>query len=246
MKHTEVKIHAVGSGDVIFIHGAGMNSEIWGKQLTSLNGIAIDLPNHGKSDGVQVNSVKDYSLILKDFVESLHFEPILVGHSMGGAVLQEYLAMGGRARGAVLVSTAPTLKVNPEIMEKLDLDFEETVKRFVSWMFPKNFEGKKIIEKVCEFVINEGKDVFKQDLILCDKFDLVDRYKKDEIKIRCPVLIVCGNEDRITPPIFSEFLREFIDESKLVFIHGCGHLPMIEKPIEFNKVLKKFYEGLKL
>ncbi len=239
-----INVHASGKGDFLFVHGAGMNSDVWRRQQSSLGGIALDLPNHGKSDEMVVNSVKDYARFLVELVDALEHEPVVVGHSMGGAIVQEYLALGGVARGAVLVSTAPSLRVNPKIIEGIDRDFQGTVERFAGWMFSRNFTGKRVIEGIIKTILREGKETFKRDLLICDSFVIEGRYRNGEIEFDCPVLIVCGNEDIVTPPHNSEFLREYIDSSRLVFIHGCGHLPMIETPEEFSKILRRFQDEL--
>ena len=65
--------------------------------------------------------------------------------------------------------------------------------------------------------------------------------------IQCPVLIVNGTEDLLTPHALSEELNHQINRSKLEWIHGCGHMIPQEKPdvfaqlgIDFfiNKVIK--------
>ncbi len=242
----EIGINAVGDGEFLFIHGAGMNSSIWERQRSSLGGIAIDLPNHGKSGKMDVKSVKEYAELLIDFVETLNLNPIIVAHSMGGAIAQEYMMLGGNARGVALISTGPSLRVNPKIFEGIERDFEGTVEKFVGWMFSKSFDGKKTIEGVKRMILEDGKETFRGDLLLCDSFDLQERYREGKVESGCPVLIVCGNEDVVTHPQLSEFLRDHISNSKLAFIHGCGHLPMIEKTQEFNKILRDFQDELRV
>mgnify|MGYP000577928911 FL=1 len=241
----EIEVNAAGDGDVLFIHGAGMNSRIWERQLSSVGGIAVDLPNHGKSGKMNVRSLREYAEFLVEFVEIVNLNPIIVAHSMGGAIAQEYMVLGGSARGAVLVSTGPSLKVNPRVFEGIERNFEETVGRFVRWMFSRGFDGKKITENIKRMIIEEGKETFRRDLLLCDSFDLQEKYRKNEIRFECPVMIVCGNEDAVTPPHLSEFLKGYISNSKLAFIHGCGHLPMVEKTEEFNKILREFQDELR-
>jgi pimeloyl-ACP methyl ester carboxylesterase len=58
--------------------------------------------------------------------------------------------------------------------------------------------------------------------------------------IACPVLVLCGSEDRITPPHLSEELKELISGAGLVEIAGAGHLPNLEQPAVFDRVLRAF------
>jgi 3-oxoadipate enol-lactonase len=58
--------------------------------------------------------------------------------------------------------------------------------------------------------------------------------------IACPVLVLCGSEDRITPPHLSEELKALIPGAGLVEIAGAGHLPNLEQPAVFDRVLRAF------
>jgi pimeloyl-ACP methyl ester carboxylesterase len=58
--------------------------------------------------------------------------------------------------------------------------------------------------------------------------------------IKCETLLIWGKNDIITPPEVAHIFNRNIRNSKLVFINGCGHAPMMEKPEEFNKYLMDF------
>ncbi len=239
-----VEVYVEGEGDVLFIHGAGMSSAVWSRQLSSLKAMAIDLPNHGKSGEMPVESVGDYADVIVNLVEELGLEPVIAGHSMGGAIAQEYILRGGPARGLILIGTGPKLPVNPKLIRGLEENFEEMVDRLTRWLFAKDFEGKKAREAAKQMMLSAGKELLVQDFRLCDAFNIEDRYLRGEVKIDIPTLIVCGNADVMTPLEYSEFLRDHIPGSKLAVIHGAGHMVMVEKPSEFNKIAKEFSDGI--
>jgi len=222
-----------GEGKILFVHGAGLNSNVWRGLLTL--GYAVDLPGHGKSEDMEMKSIKDYAEVLMEIVERLE-TPIIAGHSMGGAVVQEYLRSGGEARGAVLISTGARLPVNPKILEGLKMDFESTVDKLVNWMFHREFEGKKVKKFVRDIILETGVEVTLRDFFLCSKFDLTKCYPEIEI----PVLIIVGNEDIMTPPSLSEYLREKIPKSRLSVVHNAGHMVFLEKPNETRIILREF------
>ena len=58
--------------------------------------------------------------------------------------------------------------------------------------------------------------------------------------IKVPVLIMVGNEDKITPPEAARFMHEIIKSSRLKIIDHAGHLSNMENPDEFNVQLRKF------
>ena len=60
--------------------------------------------------------------------------------------------------------------------------------------------------------------------------------------IKIPVLLIWGKEDSVTPPFVGEKFEELLPDAKLYLIDKCGHAPMMEKPDEFNEILKSFLE----
>jgi pimeloyl-ACP methyl ester carboxylesterase len=55
---------------------------------------------------------------------------------------------------------------------------------------------------------------------------------------RDPLLIVCGANDRITPPAVSEEMHALAPQSRLLLLPGCGHLAPMEKPAEVSAALR--------
>jgi 3-oxoadipate enol-lactonase len=77
----------------------------------------------------------------------------------------------------------------------------------------------------------------------CLKHNVDDRIRE----IKAPTLIIVGEKDILIPLQYSKILNEKIEGSKLVVIKECGHVPPLEKPEEFNKIVLDFlkdYDGL--
>ena len=62
-------------------------------------------------------------------------------------------------------------------------------------------------------------------------------------QITCPVLIICGNEDRTTPPGGHVRMNRAIPQSKLVILPGVGHFPNVETPDAYNDAILEFLKG---
>lgn len=62
--------------------------------------------------------------------------------------------------------------------------------------------------------------------------------------IKVPTLIIWGKQDTVTPPEVAEKFHELIPHSELHWIDPSGHAPMMEKPEEFNVILKQFLNNL--
>jgi pimeloyl-ACP methyl ester carboxylesterase len=78
------------------------------------------------------------------------------------------------------------------------------------------------------------------DLSACNNLDLTEEIRK----INVPALIICGAEDKMTPPDCSRQLAASISGSTLEIIEGAGHMVMMERPAEFNISLDKFAESI--
>jgi 3-oxoadipate enol-lactonase len=62
-------------------------------------------------------------------------------------------------------------------------------------------------------------------------------------EIRVPTLVICGDEDTITPPAEAETLQRGIAGSRLVVIPRAGHLANLEQPEAVNQALREFLTG---
>lgn len=58
--------------------------------------------------------------------------------------------------------------------------------------------------------------------------------------IHQPVLLIWGAQDTVTPPKVATQFRDLLPQASLVFIEACGHAPMMEKPVAFNRILAPF------
>jgi pimeloyl-ACP methyl ester carboxylesterase len=58
--------------------------------------------------------------------------------------------------------------------------------------------------------------------------------------IRCPTLIVVGEEDTLTPPQLSRDMHDAIPGSELVALPAAGHLASLEQPQAFNEAVAAF------
>jgi pimeloyl-ACP methyl ester carboxylesterase len=76
------------------------------------------------------------------------------------------------------------------------------------------------------------------DFLACDAFDVMDRL--GEVKQR--TLIVCGEDDRMTPLRYARTLAERMPEARLEVLPGAGHMAMLEQPQRVNKLIIGFLD----
>jgi pimeloyl-ACP methyl ester carboxylesterase len=61
--------------------------------------------------------------------------------------------------------------------------------------------------------------------------------------VACPTLVLGARQDQIMPPAGTPEVARLVPESRLVWIERCGHLPMIERPDEYHRLLWEFLDA---
>lgn len=235
-----------GKLSLVFIHGAGGSHQMWLGQISyfsrSYNAIAINLPGHGLGKRKGLDRIEGYAEVVLELIKGLSLDDvILVGLSMGGAIVQQCaLDYGGMFRAIVLSSTGAKLKVMPEIFQLIDNKFDAYLEVFPKFAFGPDVSAV-IIEQTIEELKKIDRKVIYNDFIACDRFNLIERVKD----INLPCLIIVGSLDKLTPPKYSLYLNEQIKGSKLVQIEGAGHIVNLEKPKEFNQAIEEFIKELR-
>ncbi len=231
---------------ILMIHGAGGRTDIWNAQLRPLgrffNAIAIDLPGHGNTPGKAYGEISEYASWLVGILESCFDSSsvVLMGHSMGGAICQEAALHGSDLiKALVLVATGPRLKVAPAFLEGLKKQFHATVDLIIKYAYASSAQPLMITQGA-DLMKQAGPEVLYNDFAACDRFDVRDRIDKIEL----PALVICGKEDRLTPPSLCRKLHESIKASKMIEIPGAGHMVMIEAWRDLNEAVIEFVKEL--
>lgn len=229
---------------IVLVHGAGGSSKSWFEQLAIFDGQynawAMDLPGHGKSEGSLLFDIKNMAEFINDFIEALSLGKfVLVGHSMGGAIAQEFaLQYPGKLCGLILIGTGARLKVSQEILDTLaagQMPFKD-----VNHLYGSSTPDHKREEAMRE--INElSTAVYWSDFEACNKFDRVVSVES----IKVPSLIMVGDEDVMTPMKYSQFLSSKLPNSQLSIIKGAGHMCIQEKPTDVTAEIDRFIDELR-
>ncbi|MBC7557392.1 MAG: alpha/beta hydrolase [Chryseobacterium sp.] len=176
------------------------------------------------------------------FIDDEIKQPVtIVGNSMGGHV------------GLILTTTRPELVKNLVLTGSSGL-YERTF----GDSFPRKGDKDYIKKKTEEVFFNPA---IATEQLVDEVFSLVnDRMKgiktvmlarsaikhnmlNDLPNIKCPVCIIWGKQDGVTPPEVAVDMHKFIPNSDLFWIDECGHAAMMEKPEEFNEILYKWIEN---
>lgn len=234
-----------GRPDVIFIHGSGAEHTVWELQYENLqdrfNLFALDLPGHGASGGSGEQDIAAYVEWIRKFITALDLKmPVLVGHSLGAALCLSFaIRYGKMLRAIVPLSGGVRMPVNPMILDGFRKDPTATVN--MTWKFAVAKQNReKLAYRLEKNLGNLKPEISIGDFLACDKLDIADEIAK----IKIPVLIVCGAEDKMTPVANCQFMQERIDGARVVVLENAGHMGMLENPEGFNKALVEFITEL--
>lgn len=229
---------------LVFVHGSGGDREDWRDQLIGLapsaTVVAIELPGHGKSDGPGESSVTAYADWVSDFVEVLRLSNVmLVGCSLGSAITQ-WIALNGKPwlKAIGLVGAGARLRVHPSFLEGLKKEDGSGALALLADFCLSPKTGDPLRSSLDQKMRSVSPDIVYGDLKACDEFDVMDRVKEIEI----PTWIIVGQDDRLTPPKYAQFLHKEIKDSVLNVVEKAGHLISLEAPDVFNGLLKSFIE----
>jgi pimeloyl-ACP methyl ester carboxylesterase len=230
-----------GDATVCFVHGSAGNAGVWVRQIDGLGDVArmvaIDLPGHGEAGGDGCRTIDDYVDAVVAALDPLGPPRLtLVGHSLGGAIAQTFaLKYPGRLAGLVLIGTGARLRVMPRLFEELAGDYTRGARLLIDLCLADG-APPELIESLYRQTLRVPGEVTIADLRACDRFDVMQRVNV----IAVPTLVLCGTEDRLTPPKYAEFLHRQIRGARLVLIPGAGHYVQLERPDAVTAALRDF------
>ena len=240
----------VGSGiPLVLVHGFLGSSEMWRLQIDFFKEnfivIAPSLPGFGKSN--QFNSCDSIECMAKSVLKILEKKKIeyfyLLGHSMGGMIVQEMVKLAGeKILKLICYGTGPRGNI-PGRFETIDISREKlktngldsTAYRIAKTWFIEEDKSKYFY--LCE-------DAGKQTSLEAADNGLVAMKNWNGVKnlqnIKNETLIVWGDQDKAYNFNQVETLNENIPISNLKIIKGCSHNAHLEKPDEFNIIVREF------
>lgn len=249
---------APGGPALLLVHGHSVDLRMWQQQVGPLarvgyRVIRYDVRGHGRSSAPGTgytweNYSSDLAALLDDRgIESAH----LVGCSMGGAVaLQFALDHPGRVLSLTLVDSAlPGFTYSEEFSSRIETLVAAALEEGPwpafqrLWLTHEMFDGVRsdpeafrlIEEMVRSFPAAEyrGAQTAPQGY---EQPQLTDRLRE----IAAPALVIAGENDIADFQIIAEILAAHIPNAERRTFPGCWHLPMIERPEEFNAGLIAF------
>jgi 3-oxoadipate enol-lactonase len=223
----------------VCVHGSGADGIVWSYQLSRLSSryriIVPDLPGHGRSEGLPLDSAPAYAAWLEKFCCALNLDTFfLLGHSFGGAVVQEYARSNPhRVRGMVLAGTGTHFMLSRIYRELC----ESGVRPGGNGTAERENQAGPFHESY-ELLRSQGSRALHADLMAAARFDSSEWVGS----LGAPALVIWGNRDAIIPRELPEELAGKLPQGRLHVIDGAGHVVMIDARNEFNRLVAEFIE----
>jgi 3-oxoadipate enol-lactonase len=242
-------------GTLVLIHAFPLNARMWEGQLEQADrGWRVIAPHLRGFDGASADpaatSVDDYAADTIDLLDALHVhEAVIGGLSMGGYIAFAMFRYAPRYfQGLILADTksqADTAEGVEGRKRMLQLVEEKGPAAIADEMIPKLLgettrrASADVVEKVRGLVLaNSTAAITGAIRALMTRPDSTPLLST----IRCPTLILVGDEDTLTPPPLAEELHRGIAGSEHVVIPAAGHLSSLEQPAAFNAALARFLD----
>jgi len=259
INNIEIAYKIDGSGDpIILIGGFGMVKEGWLQQVTDVEKHfrIITFDNRGVGESTvpkEAFTIADMAADVIGMMDEIGIDSAgIFGVSMGGLITQTLaLDYPDRVKKAVLGCTSHggrhAIQPQQEVMELLasigdpNMDPEEAARKRAPIMFSERFmrEDPERMEQYMQMSLRyqptpQGAAGQMQALSFFN-------VKRRLGEIRCPVLVITGDEDRMMPPGNAQLLADGIPCAELYVVEGAGHGFFEEKPEEVNRVLIDFF-----
>ncbi|HEX6072956.1 MAG TPA: alpha/beta fold hydrolase [Sphingomicrobium sp.] len=241
-----------GSGEatpIVFLHGVGSDKSVWRRQLDHFGAerrsAAFDYPGYGESDPALEGTTRDdYAAAILAAMTSLGIGRAHVcGLSLGGVVA---VAMNALApESCVSLILADTFARHPEgsaIYERslaASGDLRAMAESRVDALLAQPADPA-VRTEVVETMARIDPVAYR---IGAEAVWLADQGDRAH-DIRAPALVICGAEDRITPPALSSALSRLVPGARMETIERAGHLTNLERPDEFNTLVGAFVRGV--
>jgi pimeloyl-ACP methyl ester carboxylesterase len=230
---------------LLLIHGFGNSlqsfRELAPRLAACCHAVAIDLPGYGLSskpvDFDYHNGPQ--AAVMVRAARALGLDGVIyVGHSLGGAIALQAVVQDRDARGLVLLNPGIVTTGVPKIVQvTLPPLPRMSAKMFASREFRGDFLRKSYLNPalVTDAVIDDVMLAARSEGYMTGMTSLMQQYQEGEeiglaARVRVPVLIPWGNQDRNKPPSEAQTLQQLLPGSTLIRFDSAGHYVHEEQP----------------
>ena len=240
----------------MFIHGFGGSVRWWGNQKAFIaenySTLVVDLPGHGASSWQPI-TLQGMAQDMRQILDAVEFSHVnVVASSFGGLLaLELYRLAPERIARISFVGSLPKFARSEAYPAGLDIENIRTLSHqfqgdyagildiFFRSLFTMQERSLPSYQKVKELRATDPlpqREALLAFLEILEKTDLRDRLSS----LVCPVQYITGAEDPLCPKAIMDWIQEHAINARLDFIGGCGHLPFLTEPDQYNELLESF------
>ena len=247
---SNIYVEDVGKGfPFVFVHGYLGSSKMWNFQKVFFSKhyrvIIPALPGFGESHNVKsLDSINKMAIQIIDLLDQKNIDKFnLIGHSMGGMIVQEITKLIGDRVNKLICFATGSIGEIPGRFETIDETREKLKKDGIEVSFsrvPKKWFVKGDKDKnyyLCKKAVKDVSLETADNALLAMKNW---RGKEDLKNIKNETLIIWGDKDTSYNFDQVDTLKKNIKNSRLEIFKDCAHNVHLEQPDQFNNLVQKF------
>ncbi len=246
-----------GTHTIVLLHAFPLSAEMWKPQLYALGraGFRVVAPNVFGVEGSEEKTgwnFTEYAHELATLMDSLGIEKATIaGLSMGGYQAFEFYRHYPEKTVSLVLCDTRAEADTPQAREQR-IKFMESVEAYgaeeaIHRMVPNYFAAgtcdsrPELLEEASAIIRRQSSGVINAAMgAIMSRADSTAMLSS----IQCPVLVLCGSEDRMTLPEVSQDISVHIHGSRLIMLGGAGHISNMEKPEAFNRAIIEFLQAV--
>ncbi|WP_458456929.1 alpha/beta fold hydrolase [Methanobrevibacter sp.] len=213
--------------------------------------ITVDTRGHGESTRPEHYTLEDHAHDVHGIIEELNLEKVdILGYSMGSYIaLRAAEVRCDDINNLVLVCTKPNGKTSSvaRILKEANLDITQVSQEEMMGVILKASLAPQSFEKVVSGELDVGEllkgdgDELSEEEKAAEDASLADfDNSTDYDKVTCSTLVIGAEYDGINPPELGREVADGIKDAQFELIKDAGHLAVVEKPDEFQKIVNDF------
>ena len=252
----EYLVAGEGHRTLVFLHGLGGDHTNWQPQFAEFSAdyrcVAWTLPGYGASPPMSALTWPNLSDMLVRVLDDVGVEQVtVIGLSMGGFIAQQFAAdHDDRVEQVVLAGTTAQFGrgsksfIDDYLKTRLEpLDDGDTPADFAPAVV-KRLLSKDVSAETMAIAVSSmsriSPEAYRDALECLVTWNFVDYL--DEIE--APALCIAARDDVTAPVAALEALAERLPNARLEVIDNCQHLMNLDRPTEFNALVRRFLEEL--
>jgi len=240
---------------LFFLHGVSGAGSAWDRQVAHFETLgyrctAWNQPGYGGTHAVEPYDLENVARALKALVGDS--KAVIVGHSMGGLIAQEFYARyPDNVAALALCFTSAAFVGGSDFSSQFveqrigPLDRGETMAQIATRLMPAargRLSSEKGFELAVRLMAALPPETYRKAVHLLTTFD-----RRAELpNIAVPALLIAGTDDTTAPARLMASMAKKIPGAELVVLDGCGHLGPMDQPERFNAALEGFLTRRKL